>query len=513
MCYFEQSIPSSDHEVIVHWEKVYEDSKFINSIYFHDRYPIESSKIKVEIPKNIEVNLVDWNFERNSPVKTIMDEREHRITTYSLTDLEAFNRSESAPARSKVYAHIIPIPAQINTSTGSEVLLKDVSNMYEWHHTLATQIDNDQQSVKPLALELTADKESDLDKIKEIFYWVQDNIRYIAFEYGIMGFQPDNCQNVLNKKYGDCKGMANLIKEMLISLDYDARLTWIGTNDIPYDYSIPSLLVDNHMICSVMLGDSVIFLDATEKFSDIGLYGQRIQGRQALIEDGSNYKIVEVPQDKLEVNKKFTYQLLNLKDDKLVGEAHTEYFGNSKTWILNILFTSSATERKEMMERILSQDDKNYTVELQNPVASNYRDVTVRFDYTVSHSNRVIDLGNESYLNPDNHFLYKEAEIDTSEKNSDRSAIDLGETKYFEEIIDLNIPKGHTVTHLPEKVFITNSKYHFDLHYSHDETVITLKIIIKIIDPILYQEEFKAWNMAISQLSDFYSDQIILKHD
>ena len=65
-----------------------------------------------------------------------------------------------------------------------------------------------------------------------MFYWVQDNIRYIAFENGIMGFKPDAAQNVLNKKYGDCKGKANLLKEMLKLAGYDARLTWIGTSDL-----------------------------------------------------------------------------------------------------------------------------------------------------------------------------------------------------------------------------------------------------------------------------------------
>jgi hypothetical protein len=30
-----------------------------------------------------------------------------------------------------------------------------------------------------------------MDKVKAIFYWVQNNIRYIAFEDGIAGFLPD----------------------------------------------------------------------------------------------------------------------------------------------------------------------------------------------------------------------------------------------------------------------------------------------------------------------------------
>lgn len=80
-----------------------------------------------------------------------------------------------------------------------------------------------------------------MEKIEAVFYWVQDNIRYIAFENGIMGFKPEAASKVYQNRYGDCKGMANLLKEMLKICGYDARLTWIGTNDIPYDYKTASL--------------------------------------------------------------------------------------------------------------------------------------------------------------------------------------------------------------------------------------------------------------------------------
>jgi hypothetical protein len=75
---------------------------------------------------------------------------------------------------------------------------------------------------------------------------------------------------------------------MLQLAGYDARLAWIGTRDIPYDYSLPSLVVDNHMICALFLRDSTYFLDGTESYISFGDYAYRIQGRPALIQDGKN---------------------------------------------------------------------------------------------------------------------------------------------------------------------------------------------------------------------------------
>jgi hypothetical protein len=50
---------------------------------------------------------------------------------------------------------------------------------------------------------------------------VQDNIRYIAFEDGIMGFKPDAAQNVFNKNMGIAREKANLLKEMLKQARYE----------------------------------------------------------------------------------------------------------------------------------------------------------------------------------------------------------------------------------------------------------------------------------------------------
>ena len=42
--------------------------------------------------------------------------------------------------------------------------------------------------IKAKAEEITKGTTGDLDKVRKIFYWMHDNIRYIAFEDGIAGF-------------------------------------------------------------------------------------------------------------------------------------------------------------------------------------------------------------------------------------------------------------------------------------------------------------------------------------
>jgi transglutaminase-like putative cysteine protease len=153
-----------------------------------------------------------------------------------------------------------------------------VADQYAWYRYILKDLSNNETVIKAKADDIVAGKTDDMDKVKSIFYWVQNNIRYIAFEDGIAGFLPDKAEEVLRKKYGDCKGMANLTKELLKSQGFDARLCWLGTNHIAYDYSTPSLAVDNHMICALIYKGKII-LDATEDYLSMNDYAERIQGR------------------------------------------------------------------------------------------------------------------------------------------------------------------------------------------------------------------------------------------
>jgi hypothetical protein len=134
------------------------------------------------------------------------------------------------------------------------------------------------------------------ERVKPIYYWVQDLIKYIAFKEGIAVLQTNLPQNVCNKRYGDCKGMAILLKIILIEAGFDARLVWIGTNAIAYDYATPSLRVDNPMVTAIMVDGKPIFLEGTDKFNKYGTFATRIQGKQGLIQNGSEFELVQVPQ-------------------------------------------------------------------------------------------------------------------------------------------------------------------------------------------------------------------------
>ncbi len=49
---------------------------------------------------------------------------------------------------------------------------------------------NEPEKLKATLSKITAGITNDQDKIKAIYYWVQDKIRYIAYEDGYSGLYP-----------------------------------------------------------------------------------------------------------------------------------------------------------------------------------------------------------------------------------------------------------------------------------------------------------------------------------
>jgi len=270
--------------------------------------------IKIEIPSWLELELKEINFDGYSIKKNITNNiKTHSKTyTYTLENLHEKYKEKSSPGPSFLYPHILILAKSFIHDDEKKNIFSSTQDQYNWYKSLVNSLENDNTIIKDKVTSLTAEAKNDEEKIKNIYYWVQDNIRYIAFEDGIAGFKPDEASSVFNKKYGDCKGMANLTKQMLIEAGFDARLTWIGTKRIAYDYSTPNLSVDNHMICTLIKDGKTIFLDGTEKFNVFGEYANRIQGKQALIENGDDYILKTVPEHTPLFNKEILNYTLTL---------------------------------------------------------------------------------------------------------------------------------------------------------------------------------------------------------
>jgi len=499
--------PVQGYKYYVESIKKTKDIKYFTSIYFTDRYQTQKKEVKIIVPKWLNIEFKEINFEGYDIHKTneFDDKLDASIITYTIKDSKGEYDEKRSPGPSYLYPHILVLAKSFKSNDKNHTLFNETKDLYSWYKSLVNSMDEHPIALKEKVNELTQNAASDEEKIKNIYYWVQDNIKYIAFEDGIAGFKPDESQNVFKKRYGDCKGMANLTRQMLKQAGFDARLTWIGTKRIAYDYSTPSLSVDNHMICTLIKDGEKIFLDGTEKFNSFGEYAERIQGKQVLIENGNDYILEKVPVLP-SVNNQETYNFsAKINDNALVGNVSRTYNGESGASILHY-FNSLKTDNKEKaLTNYLDNDDKNLSV--SNITTSNFdnRDTLLTIDYVLSQQNAVSSFDNEIYIDLD--YKKEFGKFEFKNRNTDYL---FSHKKHITSNISLEVPNGYRLSEFPKPVQVDTDNYKIEVQYSQKGNIITYTKTFILKNAVLKTNDFEAWNETIKALSILYSEQLIL---
>lgn len=486
-------------------EKNYEDVKYFTVLYFNDEYPILKKTMTFGIPDWLEIELKEFNFDGYKINKSSRKEGDMTYITYTMDDVPAVFKEEDAPGRSYTYPHIMVLAKSFTKDGKQTTLFKTSDDLYKWYKSLISSMTDDTSVMKAKVDELTAKAKTDDEKIKNIYYWVQDNIRYIAFEDGIAGFKPDESNHVFEKRYGDCKGMANLIKQMLKLAGFDARLCWIGTKHLAYDYKTPSLAVDNHMICALLYKGKKYFLDGTEKFNSFGEYAERIQNKEVMIEDGDKYLIEKIPTSTCEANREIFKASLTIENEHLVGNCNHNYIGESRAQFLNIYNSFETNKKKERLDGYLSQQDKNILVSDIKSTDFQNRDTKLNIDYKIDIANKVSSFDNEMYIdlefmNEYKNFALKDRKVD----------YEMDYKTVYDSQITLKIPEGYRVTRLPSNLTIKENNFDIAITFEKTDKEIIYKKIFIFKNGCIKASEMDKWNDFNKKLVENYNQQITI---
>lgn len=487
--------------------KKYEDVKYFTSLYFNDEYPVVKKNISIVVPDWLNLELKEYNFEGKAIIKTVIPDLNRKTITYTYTmnDVPAFTKEEYAPGKSYIYPHILLIAKSFKNKENVTQLFSSAADLYKWYKSLIDTMKDDPAVLKQKVDELTANTKTDEEKIKNIYYWVQDNIRYIAFEDGIAGFKPDESNNVFEKRYGDCKGMANLNKQMLKLAGFDARLSWIGTKHIAYDYSTPSLAVDNHMICTLFYKGKKYFIDGTEKYNSLGEYAERIQNKEVMIENGDQFIIEKIPSSTSEANKEIFRAKLSIEGEKMKGSCYKEFIGQSRTQFLDTYQSFENNDKGETLEKYLSRSDKNIEVSGIKTSDLKNRDQKLTLDYHVSVANKISSFENEIYVDLEYMNEYKNFEL-KDRKNDYEFRF---KTNY-ESNITLNVPNGYKVSKLPDNLSLQEKDFTVQITFQNIGNTIVYKKVFNFKNAIIKKNDIAKWNAFNEKLKTVYNQQITL---
>ena len=491
----------------------YTDPKFLGKNFFVYGVPALNSEVAITFPEEVEIGYQLFNVDTNE-VTFIKEEKRGEITYRWIgKNLEPRKSFGNSPNYSYYGPHIILYLKEVKMKKHTEKVLPDVAALYNWYYSLVKDVNKEENEIlKGIVDSLVNDKQNDDDKARTIFNWVQDNIKYVAFEDGMGGFVPRPASLVCDRRYGDCKDMASIITEMLKYADVPANLTWIGSRDIPYRYTeVNTPSVDNHMIASYKnKKGQTVFLDAVGYYTPYGYPTAFIQGKEALISWGADsFELYQVPIIPKEKNFLYESVKMQLGKDGIEGTAQIKAQGYSKLDFVYPLLDKNDNERKDKLRAMVQKGSNKFLIDKADFKGIAERDSVLEIDYRFNLRDYVQENGSEMYVNLHLEKFLKNEKIDIEK----REGIPV-EFEYLQQNMtqtSFKIPTGYKVSYIPENTGFESPDFGFDIFYEQrgQELIMTFEYYNNLL--LLEEKNFESWNQMVKELSKAYKEVAIFK--
>ncbi len=167
----------------------------------------------------------------------------------------------------------------------------DLADWYQRHVAPRLMVSSE---VRERALRLVEGLEGRRERIRAIYNFVTQDIRYVALEFGEHRYRPFSADWVLRHRMGDCKDKAGLMVALLSVVDIPARMVLLRTADQgPVAVRLGLLEDFNHAIA--YLPEDDLYLDGTASGHDADLPPGADQGAWALVIDGPDSEPLTTP--------------------------------------------------------------------------------------------------------------------------------------------------------------------------------------------------------------------------
>lgn len=494
---------------VYHYKREFIDPFLLHKYMFIGGFPIKNATFEVKTDKNINIGFKIFNDPKNTIEFKKKEEKGKFIYTWTLRDVKAYKFESNSPGILYSAPHIDIYIKDYTINNVKTEVLNDIDLLHKYYQGFVNNLNkNECVDLKKVTDDITKDKTSDEEKIKSIFYWVKDNIKYIAFENGYEGFIPREASLVFERKFGDCKDMANIIVTMAQYANIkDVNLCWIGTREIPYSYSeLATPAVDNHMIASYKKGEEYIFLDATDRETRFGLPSSFIQGKEALVSNNKDYKIVKVPIVSAITNRVDDIVKIKIQNDKLIGNGRMEFNGFNRSMTLMQIGDASGKTRFEMIKSLVLKGNNKFNLNSYTEENIVGRDLPYNINYDFELDNYLIKVDKEVYLNP---FLHKIFEKNPIQKDR-TSGYDFEIISLFNSQYEYEIPSNYNLKYIPKDFTLENELLKVGTTYSKENNKITVKYTFEVKKLVIEPNDFQLWDESIKKMKSNYSETLIL---
>lgn len=503
---------SKDAITTLKYKENIKDPHFLGSFRFGTYVPTKEAFYTVEVPSNVELGYKTFNLENIDISFEKKENKETTVYTWKANNIGDFRKQENSLSVLKYIPHIIVYIKNYEIENVKKPVLNDVKDLYTWYTSLINQIDkSDHTEIFSIATDLVKNLNSDKEKAKAIFNWVQSNITYVAFEDGLGGFVPRDASSVCSKRYGDCKDMANLLYEMLNHVGIEAYHTWIGTRDRPYSYyEVPTPIVDNHMITAAIIDGETIFLDATDSYVPYGMPSAFTQSKEALIGiSPDDFKIIKVPVQPKEKNISLVKTTITLDDNVIHASEKRTLTGYEM-----VDFVRDAKYKKD------EKSDEEY-LNTKFKIGNNkttYKNIefgelsTLNDEYSITYdleiNNYAKKIGSKVYLNLN---LEKPLSTDLLLLENQRFGKKVNHQFIKKYETTFIIPVGYKISSVPKNISNKLENYGFSFEFTQKGNSLQAHKEIYINTLAIENEQYDDYNLFIKSLIKAYKKSIILE--
>jgi len=504
--------PNTNARVITHleFESVLKQPYFISPVFTSTFYPLESFELRYVVDNGIDVEFLFKNLDGDSLNYTKQVGKKTTEHLWRFKGVEAVKYDGGAPHVRWYLPHIICRVMAYGDGNGKVPVMAEVMDLYKLYNTWIKSIPEEDTSALGIVVRpLISGATTDIEKLKRIYAWVRANVKYIAFTDGNEGVVPRSASTVLASRFGDCKGMSNLMYQMASMANVRTYRTWVGTRDIPYTYEeVCSPLVDNHMILSYEAGDSIIFLDATGTHTPFGFPTEFIQGKQVLMAiDESNFKLAMVPQVAAHRNLISDSIVCHLENNDLTGTGHLILTGYNAAWWQQTTSGLDSKKKKAFVNGYLQKGDNRFTVGTFKEQSSFDKDTLhVHYDFRIP--GIVINNGDEQYVN-----LNLESGFGSRPMEKDRVVpLEMDFAYSMHLSVRLELGKDQEVTFVPDQAGFKHDLFGYAMQHSSANKAVHYGYHTYYHPLILQPEAFESWNSLSSQFRKDIRQNVIIKN-
>ena len=367
-----------------------------------------------------------------------------------------------APAGGALAGRMTVHYAAVGVAASQEGTWKGIG---EWYDGLSRDRLVATPEISAKAADLTRGKADFYDKAEAIGEYAQQQIRYVAIEMGVGGYQPHAAADVFHGKYGDCKDKATLLSAMLSTVGVHSALLMVDTQRGVIDPDAPSIM-GNHMIAAIEIpkgyesaklrsvvtaqtGKRYLIFDPTWDRTAFGQLEANLQGSYGVLMEGKDSQIIELPildPGLNTVRRSAKFQLL--ADGSLKGDVTEKRFGDLSEQRRYMYTHEDAKQQRLYMDRVAARDFSSVTlsdVKVENAESLN-KDLTTTYSLDASHFATV--AGPLLMVRPRVLGSYS---LDVDRKRRE-IPIDLQETMKGTDEFDIALPDGYVVDELPDPV-------------------------------------------------------------